>query len=190
MSEYSAEEILNGLSPKDREMAGISDSQESEDAPQDEAPTTELRAHHLFSVAQLYSLRVHKSEFAEGLYRNLKAAQFKIMGRGEDGREFSDHMTDSILAIMRNQVGDIKITNSHDIICAACPQRGSDHCKVFGREYQVDFLSMVDEAIAKNSNGVIEIGKSYPPEYIAQNIRAIRRAIRKTLLEIPLLRKK
>lgn len=199
MQEQLPDEILGTLSEKDKSMLKPDNNTDETASPkidkidepsqnQEAVSAVEFRAHHLFSLSQLLFLRVHKSEFAERLYRNLKSAQFKVMARG-DGKEFSDHMINAILGMMRNQVGEIKIINSHDIICEKCPQKGGDHCKVFGREYSVDFLSMVDEAIVRNTDGVLEIGKSYPPEYILQNIGVIRRAIRKTLLEIPRLEK-
>ena len=184
MNNHSPEIDENMLSDRDKAMCDIGSTEEDVS----HVSSVDLRAHHLFNLSQLHYLQVHKSSFAENLYRKLKSAQFKMMGRGE-GKEFADHLIDSILAISQDQVGEIKITNSHDIICEKCPQRNGDHCKVFGKEFSVDFLAMVDEAIVRNTNGVLELGQSYPPDYLKAHLGEIRRAVRKTLLEIPELKR-
>lgn len=177
----------------DLEMTKLADEDQTDQAAetvvedQGVPESVDFRAHHLFSLSQLMLMQVHRSRFAEQMYRSAKNVQFRVMGRGED-REFADHMIDSILAMLQNQSGNIRIVNTHDVICEKCPQREESSCRVFGRSYSADFLGCVDDALIRNTDGVLELGKSYPPEYIKENIGVIRRAIRRTLLELPSLR--
>lgn len=144
----------------------------------------ELRAHHLFTFSRLHFLRAHKAEWRGNFIRNLKAVQFKLLGHGE-GRQFADHLVDSVLVILKEQVGTVKLTDTYDEICRECPQRGNANCRIAGREWSENFLSMVDQAVVRNTNGVLEMGKEYQPAYLIANMGAIRSAMRKTLLELP-----
>jgi hypothetical protein len=141
----------------------------------------ELRAHHLFSFSTVRWLGAHKSLWKENFARNFKEA---TAGR-KRGREYTDHIVDSVLAIIKEQVGTVKIIDTRDEICKKCPQRENVNCIIAGREWTQNFLSMMDQAVAKNTNGVLEIGKEYPSSYLNENIGVIRSAMRKTLLELP-----
>lgn len=150
----------------------------------------DLRARHLFTLSSLKRMGAHKSEFIERFVRNLKSAEFKILGRGE-GREFADHLVDSILLVLQGRIDKVKITDSYDKVCEKCPQKGNGCCHVIGKDWPEDLLSRVDQAVVKNTNGLLEIGKEYPPSFLVDNIRVIRSALRKTALELPgILREK
>jgi len=142
----------------------------------------ELRAHHLFTLSRLHFLGAHKAEWRENFLRHLKTPQLRLLGRD---RQFTDHLIDSILAILKEQVGTVRLTDTYDEVCKECPQRGGVNCRVAGREWTENFLSMVDQAVVRNTNGVLEMGKEYPPAYLVENMGAIRSAMRKTLLELP-----
>lgn len=142
----------------------------------------ELRAHHLFTLSNFHFW--HKAKWGIDVLRELKAIQFKLLGRGE-GRQFADHLVDSILAILKEQVGIVKLIDTYDEICRECPQRGDKNCRVVGRKWSENFLSRVDRAIVINTNGVLEMGKKYPPAYLIENIGVIRLAMGKTLLGLP-----
>lgn len=144
----------------------------------------ELRAHHLFTLSVVRRLGAHKNEWRENFAKNLKASKFSTAGR-ERGREFTDHMVDSVLDILKEQVGAVKITDTYDKICEKCPERKKPTCRFLGREGTENFLSLVDQSIVKNTNGMLELGKEYSPAYLIENIDTIRRAMRKTLLELP-----
>src|SRR3989339_2276032 len=144
----------------------------------------ELRAHHLFTLSRLHFLGAHKSEFRENLFRNLKSLQFKLIGRGE-GQQFADHLVDTVLSILKEQVGTVKLTDTYDEVCKKCPQKGNANCRVADREWSENFLSMVDQAVIRNTNGVLEMGKEYPSAYLIENMGVIRSAMRKALLELP-----
>lgn len=144
----------------------------------------ELRAHHLFTLSRLHFFRAHKSEFRANLFRNLKSLQFKLLGRGE-GQLFADHLVDTALSILKEQVATVKLTDTYDEVCKECPQKGNTHCRVAGREWSEDFLSKVDQAVLRNTEGVLELGKEYPPASFIENMGVIRSAMIKTLLKLP-----
>ncbi|PIZ72868.1 hypothetical protein COY07_02705 [Candidatus Peregrinibacteria bacterium CG_4_10_14_0_2_um_filter_43_11] len=130
-----------------------------------------LRAHHLFTLLQLHYCGAHRSRVQELFFRVFKRSQFKKMGY-PDSRGFADHMVDSMLLILKGQVAQATIVATRDAVCQACPQKRDGHCHVMGRDYSDAFLSMADEAVIRNSNGVLEVGKPYPPKYFIEN-RAI-----------------
>ena len=149
-------------------------------------PSIELRGHHLYSVFSLMmrSIGAHKGEMREKLARNLKKGKFKLSGV-ERGDEFADHLMDKVLSILKREVEKVKLTDTHDTICEKCPDKEKDNCRVLGKDWNGEFLSMVDRAVIENTDGLLEVGGEYTPDYLIQNRTVIVRAIRRTLKDLP-----
>jgi hypothetical protein len=157
--------------------------------PRPRIPTLELRGHHLFTLSQVEFMRAHKSEFIAMLLKNIKTVQCRLLGYG-NGRDYAEHLVDTVLAISRGDVDEVRIVDDYDAVCEKCPQKGDGKCFVAGRSIDVDLIKLADEAVARNSQGALEIGQTYSPEYLRENMGKIRQALRKTLLELPKLQKR
>ena len=146
--------------------------------------TMDLRAHHLYTLAKLESFQAHKLESRKKLIKKIKSTKLYLLGYGNT-KNFADHLVDSLLAILKNEVSAVRIVSTHDEICKKCAEQGNNHCKVGGIKWSKSFLQLLDETLIKNTNDLLQINGSYPPNYLLENLPLIRKAIRKTLLEIP-----
>ena len=145
----------------------------------------DLRAHHLLTLSRAHAWGSHQAAWREKFFRRLKSVECKILGY--DDRRFADHLVDMALNILAARVASVTLVDGYDAICEACPQKGKAECHVFGRDWPADFLAKLDQAILRNTHGVFELGKAYPPEYLVKNMAVIRSALRKTFLELPII---
>jgi len=142
-----------------------------------------LRAHHLLTLSRAHAWKIHQATWRERTFRNLKSVECKILGYNK--QQFSEHLVDTVFHILTARTESVRLVDGHDAICEACPQKGKAECHVFGRDWPVGFLAQLDQAIVRNTHGVFELGKAYPPEYLVENMAVIRSALRKTFLELP-----
>lgn len=142
----------------------------------------DFRAHHLFSLLQLSSFGAQDPGFSQNLYRGIKETQFALTGRDEIA---ADHLVDTLLGAIDDDTKGVKVVSGYDEICKLCPQKMDGYCQVFGRKFTQDFLRRVDEDVINNTDGVLELGVSYTPEYIRNNMDVFRKAMHKTILNLP-----
>lgn len=161
----------------------------NEHKPRPQIPTLELRGHHLFTLWQVEFARAHRSEFMAMLLKNLKTVQCRFL-RYANARVYAEHLVDTVLAISRGDVDEVRIIDDYDAVCEKCPQKGDGKCFVAGRSFDVEIIKLADAAVARNSSGVLEIGETYSPEYLRENMGKIRQALTKTLLELPSISQK
>lgn len=108
-----------------------------------------------------------------------------MLGYGKPGK-FNDHIIGTMLGVLKGEGGGVRITNERNILCEECPQKREDHCELKGRKFSREFLSGVDEAVAANSRGAIEISQTHSPDYLKGHMKEIRRALMRTLVRLPL----
>lgn len=132
---------------------------------------TNLRAHHLYSLAFPSSRRIKKLK--------LKLLGYKLV------REFADHLMDITEGIRTGTIKQVTIVDTCDVICEKCTKRGDPKCRVAGIKWSKNFLTEMDRMIAKSSGGLIEIGKTYDSEYLVRNVGRIRWTLAKAIFRLP-----
>ncbi len=135
----------------------------------------DLRAHHLYSLQQQYSFPIST--------KALKAIKLAVLGYQDP--EFPEHLMNVVDDIINGTTQKVRIVDHHDAICEKCSQKREHHCRVAGRNYSSAFLSLLDQAIAENSE--LEIGATYTSKEIVGRIKSVRKGLIRTAIQIPAL---
>ncbi|KKR07781.1 MAG: hypothetical protein UT55_C0025G0002 [Candidatus Peregrinibacteria bacterium GW2011_GWE2_39_6] len=142
----------------------------------------ELRAHHLYTLLSYQRLPKFLKPFAK-FSKNLKLT---LCGY-KNGNQFSTHLIQTMDDLLTEKIKNVRITSTRDFLCQQCHQKREKYCQVAGLKWSLLFLKKLDQTIAQNSNGFLEIGKIYPTKKIIKNYSLIKKAILKTIWQLPSL---
>jgi|GEM_PF-5759419 hypothetical protein len=147
-----------------------------------------LRAHHLHVLLGASALGAdHNPKLRDWVRRYIATSAFGLRKNPDSRRndEFANILVDTFVEIITGEVEEVLITNNFDYICDRCPAREENQCNVIrAMGFNEEVITVLDNSIAANTKGVIEIGMKYSSKYLMSKRWEIRLALLRTIFQI------